>query len=88
MVGLVEAKRVLRRRGVLLVKCQDETVGGKQQWSHVEVLQILELLDFEVVDLRVLVQTTQPCMRHDYQKTSRKNHSYLWVARKRGRSDA
>lgn len=79
--GILEAARVLKKKGVLVVKCQDETESGKQRLSHVELIQLLELLGFEIVDLFVLVQDKVPLMRHEYQKSARKNHSYAIVAR-------
>jgi len=79
--GILEAARVLKKRGVIIVKCQDETEGGKQRFSHVELIQLLVLLGFEVIDQFVLLQEHQPIMRHDYQKSARKNHSYALVAR-------
>ncbi len=79
--GILEAVRVLRKQGVIIVKCQDEIESGKQRLSHVEIIQLLELLGFEIVDQLVLVQDTVPAMRHDYQKSARKNHSYAIVAK-------
>lgn len=79
--GILESARVLRKRGVIIVKCQDEIESGKQRLSHVEIIQLLELLGFEVVDQFVLVQETVPTMRHNYQKSARKNHSHAIVAR-------
>ena len=78
--GVLEASRVLRKKGIVIVKCQDEIESGKQRLSHVEIIQLLELLGFEIVDQFVLVQETVPAMRHDYQKSARKNHSYAIVA--------
>ena len=80
--GILEAARVLRKKtGRIMVKCQDEIESGKQRLSHVEIKQLLELSGFEIIDLFVLVQNTIPAMREDYQKSARKNHSYLWLAR-------
>jgi hypothetical protein len=79
--GILEAARVLRKKGIIIVKCQDETESGKQRLSHVELIQLLGLLGFEVIDQFVLVQEKQPIMRHSYQKSARKNHSYAVVAR-------
>jgi len=81
--GIREAARVLRKRSLVMVKCQDEIESGKQCWSHIEIKDLLEAEGFEVVDLLSLVQKSQPAMRVDYQKHARKNHSYLWVARLR-----
>lgn len=79
--GVLEAARVLLRGGILLVKCQDEIESGRQRLSHIEIIQLLTILGFQVVDLFVLVQNGIPAMRVDYQKSARKNHSYLIVAK-------
>lgn len=77
--GLLEAARVLKKKGRIIVKCQDEIESGKQRMSHIEVVALLELLGFKLLDLFVLVQTSAPAMREDYQKSARKNHSYALV---------
>lgn len=79
--GILEAARVLKRKAIIVVKCQDETESNKQRLSHVELIQILERFGFEIVDLFVLVQDRDPIMRHDHQNSARKNHSYAIVAR-------
>ena len=81
--GIREAARVLQKRGLAMVKCQDEIESGKQRWSHIEIKEVLEDNGFQLEDMLTLVQKTQPAMRVDYQKHARKNHSYLWVARLR-----
>jgi hypothetical protein len=82
--GILEATRVLKKRGLIIVKCQDETCSRKQRLSHVELIQLLQLLGFEIVDLFVLVSDKVPLFRHDHQNSARKNHSYALVARFRG----
>ena len=79
--GIIEAARVLKKKGVIIIKIQDEIESGKQKLGHVEVLNMLEIFGYLVLDLFVLVQKTMPAMRLDYQKTARKNHSYFLVAR-------
>jgi len=80
--GLLEAARVLKpKTGMLLVKCQDEIQSGKQRFSHAEIITLLELFGYEVVDLFVLQQTHTPIMREKYQLHARKNHSYFLVGR-------
>jgi tRNA G10 N-methylase Trm11 len=79
--GLLEAARVLRKEGIVVVKCQDEIESGKQRLSHVEILQLLQLFGFEALELFVLVQRTVPAMRESRQQHARKNHSYAIVAR-------
>ena len=78
--GLLEASRVLKKKGIIMVKCQDEIESGKQRFSHIELTQCLELFGFRMLDLFVLRQSTTPAMREKYQKTARKNHSYMLIA--------
>lgn len=79
--GILESARVLMRGGILMVKCQDEIESGRQRLSHVEIVSLLQILGFSVMDIFVLVQTGIPAMRVDYQKSARKNHSFLIVAK-------
>ncbi len=82
--GMTEAKRVLRRGGLLLVKCMDFVKFGQQR-SMLRVwlfaTQVLGLIDedrfcFVYHALRYAVPT--PPSRH-----SVKRESYLWVFKKR-----
>ena len=78
--GILEATRVLKKKGHIFVKTQDEIESGKQNFSHCELIDILKMFGFVIVDLFVLTQISVPAMREKYQKTARKNHSYLIVA--------
>ncbi len=77
--GILEASRVLKKKGRILVKCQDEIESGRQRMSHIEICNLLDLFGFRLLDLFVLVQSTIPAMRESKQKTARKNHSYMLV---------
>jgi predicted methyltransferase len=79
--GFLEAARVLKQGGILIVKAQDEIESGRQRLSHCEIIRLLELIGFAVIDLFVLVQQTIPAMRHQYQRSARKNHSYAIIAK-------
>lgn len=80
--GVLEAARVLKKRGILIVKCQDETESGKQCFSHMELIALLRMLGFDVIDLFVLQQTSIPLVRKTTpQRSARKNHSYAICAR-------
>jgi hypothetical protein len=79
--GILEAARVLRKRGICIVKCQDETESGKQCFSHVELTHLLAVFGFSVIDLFVMVQSNIPITGRRPQKSARKNHSYALVAR-------
>lgn len=75
-----EAQRVLRDRGKLIVKCQDEVSAGKQHLTHVEIVNIYEKLSFYCKDLFVLVRSNRPGnSRTKKQIHARKNHSYFLV---------
>ncbi len=49
--GILESSRVLRKKGRIIVKCQDEIESGKQRLSHVEIITLLEILGFAVLDV-------------------------------------
>ena len=80
--GILEAHRVLRKDGTLIIKTQDEIESGKQRWSHMELITLCELVGFRMVDLFVVTPGTIPAMREKYQKSARKNHSYFLVGKK------
>ena len=79
--GILEAARVLKKGGQLWIKCQDEIESGKQRLSSHELKTICEILGFEIKDLFILTQPSVPAMREKYQKTARKNHSYLFITK-------
>jgi hypothetical protein len=76
----IEAKRVLRGGGTLIVKCQDEVSAGVQRLTHIEIIVNLNLLGFYAKDLFVLTRTNRPGVsRVVKQIHARKNHSYFIV---------
>lgn len=82
--GGAEAYRVLRKDGVLIVKCQDEVSANKQWLTHVEVINEYAQMGFYTKDLFVLMRTNKPSVsRLKKQKHARKNHSYFLVFIKR-----
>ncbi|MBJ6877869.1 hypothetical protein JG665_17905 [Vibrio cholerae] len=75
-----EAYRVLRKKGVLIVKCQDEVSAGKQWFTHVEIINELESMGYYSKDLFVVVRQNKPAVsRIKNQVHARKNHSYFLV---------
>lgn len=75
-----EAHRVLRDRGVLIVKCQDEVCSNRQRFTHIEILQAYADIGFIAEDLFVLVRQNRPgASRVVKQVHARKNHSYFLV---------
>lgn len=80
--GVREAYRVLKPKGILVVKCQDQIESGKQWWFH---KMLMNLDGFTCVDLFILVQPMTPISSHPHwtkQYHARKNHSYFLVHRK------
>jgi len=75
-----EAYRVLRKKGVLVVKCQDEVSAGKQHLTHIEIVNEYESMGFYTKDLFVVVRTNNASVsRLKQQVHARKNHSYFLV---------
>ena len=75
-----EAHRVLRDRGVLIVKCQDEVCSNRQRFTHVEIMRAYAELGFIAEDLFVVVRRNRPGVsRAVRQVHARKNHSYFLV---------
>lgn len=78
-----EAWRVLRPRGVFIVKCGDEVCANRQRLTHVELINEYTRRGFEVEDLFVLVRTNRPGVSRVLRQVhARKNHSYFIVLRK------
>jgi hypothetical protein len=76
----LEARRVLRIGGKLIVKCQDEVSANKQELTHIQVVTAFEDMGFYCKDLFVLVRTNSPGVsRVKRQVHARKNHSYFLV---------
>ncbi|MDR1748740.1 MAG: hypothetical protein LBR47_06755 [Spirochaetaceae bacterium] len=81
--GAQEAFRVLKNKGILIIKCQDEVCANKQRLTHVEIINELETMKFIVEDLFVVIRSNKPGVsRILKQKHARKNHSYFLVFRK------
>jgi hypothetical protein len=78
--GAREAHRVLKIRGVYIVKCQDEVSANRQNLTHVEIINEYETLGFYCKDLFVVVRTNSPGVsRLKKQVHARKSHSYFLV---------
>lgn len=79
-----EAYRVLRKDGLLIVKCQDEVSANKQRLTHVEIITGYESLGFYTKDIFIVVRTNRAGVtRLKKQEHARKNHSYFIVFQKR-----
>lgn len=75
-----EAHRVLKPRGVYIVKCQDEVSANRQWLTHVEIINYYEKLGFYAKDIFIVVrQNKAGIARLKKQVHARKNHSYFLV---------
>ncbi len=75
-----EAYRVLRKKGVLIVKCQDEVSANRQWLTHVEIINEYASLGFYTKDLFVVIRRNRPTVsRLKKQVHARKNHSYFLI---------
>jgi hypothetical protein len=80
----IEAKRVLKNKGLFIVKCQDEVCANKQRLTHVELINEFEKQGFICEDVFILVRNGKPGVsRLLKQAHARKNHSYFLVFRKK-----
>ena len=78
--GGKEAHRILRDRGVCIVKCQDEVSANKQNLTHVEIINAFAEIGFFCKDLFIVVRPNKPGVsRVIHQMHARKNHSYFLV---------
>ena len=75
-----EAHRILRDRGTLIVKCQDEVSANRQNLTHVEIINEYAQMGFYCKDLFVIVRSNRPGMSRVLKQVhARKNHSYFLV---------
>src|SRR3989338_6746861 len=75
-----EAARVLKKDGILIVKCQDEVSANRQRLTHVELINEYAKFGFYCKDLFVVVRQNKPAVsRIKKQVHARKNHSYFLV---------
>jgi len=77
----VEAHRVLKDDGTLIVKTQDEVSANTQELTHIQITNFYESeLDFYTRDLFITVRSNTPAVSGmDEQVHARKNHSYFLV---------
>ena len=86
--SLISLQRVLRARGILIVKTQDFVNGRKQHIFLNYVLNLAGELSFVVKDLFVLLAKSRPISKTFKQQHARKFHSYFLVLKKSRRASA
>lgn len=77
----IEANRVLKEDGTLIVKTQDEVSANTQELTHIQITNFYEgELDFYTKDLFITVRSNKPAVSGmNEQVHARKNHSYFLV---------
>lgn len=75
-----EAARVLSRKGIFIVKCQDAVSSRRQHFMHVDLINAYTQNGFYAKDLFVVVRNGRPSVSRILQQMhARKNHSYFLV---------
>lgn len=81
--SLKEISRVLTKKGIAIVKCQDKVSSGRQFLSHVYLVKAAVEYNLYCEDLFVLISRSRVLSpKHSNQKHARKYHSYFLVFRK------
>lgn len=80
-----EAFRILRMKGILIVKCQDFVDGGKPHWIAEDIWLYAIRAGASAEGKINMVPPAKPRIRHPDrpQQHERKNHSTFWVFRKK-----
>jgi len=75
---LIESKRVLKKNGILIFKCQDYT-DSKTTMTHCLVYKWALELGFYAKDLAILIKPNKIYNGNTNQRHLRKVHTYFWV---------
>ena len=75
---LKEAYRVLKKKGVLIFKCQDYT-DSKTTMTHALVYNWATEMGFYAKDIAILVKPNKVYNPNTVQRHLRKIHTYFWV---------
>jgi len=78
---LMEAYRLLKKKGILIFKCQDYT-DSKTTMTHALVYNWAIELGFYAKDLAILVKPNKVYNPNTKQRHLRKIHTYFWVFKK------
>jgi ParB family chromosome partitioning protein len=83
----IEAQRVLKDDGTLIVKTQDEVSANTQELTHVQIINFYEAkLGMYTKDLFIVVRSNTPAVSGVHNQVhARKNHSYFLVFEKHGK---
>lgn len=78
-----EFYRILKKKGILIVKCQDGTYGPDLYLTHINAVVLpCEKIGFKAIDFFILLSKGRPERRDCTQRHARKYHSYFIVFKK------
>lgn len=78
---LTEARRILKKKGILIFKCQDYT-DSKTIMTHCYVYNWAKSIGFYAKDIAILVREHKIYNPNVIQRHLRKVHTYFWVFEK------
>jgi methylase of polypeptide subunit release factors len=83
--GMTEARRVLKPRGRMFIKGQDQIESGRQQWASIQLHQMAVELRMVAIDQLLLITNGPPggARRWKRQLHAHRGHSFLWVFERR-----
>jgi hypothetical protein len=84
--SLVEFYRILKKKGIVIFKCQDTVLGGKNYFSSIMIYNIAMSVGFYAKDLFIYLSKSRIVPKRDIlnQQHARKFHTYFWVFEKWG----
>jgi len=81
-LSIKESYRILNKKGILILKCQDTVSGGKNYFIHNEIYNMTLNAGFYVKDLFILLAKSRILGNIKKQVHARKFHSYFIVMEK------
>ena len=76
------SSRLLKDKGLLVVKTMDISNNGKQLWVSDYVLSQAQIMGFELIDKFILLSNLRIFSKTHHQHIARKYHSYFFVFKK------
>ena len=80
---LIRAYRLLRNKGLLVIKTMDCAYGNRQIWVSDYVIRKAEDIGLELIDKFILLSDLRLFPRTHQQRVARKYHSYFLVFKKK-----
>lgn len=69
----------IRRGGILVIKCQDASIGGQNYFSHIYIAGIARETGFELIDIMILVNKQRYRNKEKISRMATKEHCYFLI---------